>query len=117
MKTITMNVGVSGFRKHIRLPKDLHVADHTTVIDLIAILDRQFYEEVRLAGKALPTDFYWKEMHSLLQLFWNPEIQQFYDDVGIEAWTPETKPIAVEKDWKTTIPDQSWVYFTPDAGC
>ena len=117
MKTITMNVGVHGFRKHIRLPKDLHVADQTTVIDLIAILDRQFYEEVRLAGKARSTDFYWKQVHSLLELFWNPEIQSFYDDVGIEAWTAQSKPIAVEKDWKIEIPDQSWVYFTPDAGC
>ncbi|MHA1583686.1 MAG: hypothetical protein ACTSWL_00400 [Promethearchaeota archaeon] len=117
IKSIKANIGVHGYRNHIKLPMMLSCSDDANILDIIGMLDKMYYEQVIQEGKQGSKDFYWKNMKSLMQLFWNPITQKFFEDVGIEAWTEEDKPIPIEKDWRTIIPDKSWVYLTPDAGC
>jgi hypothetical protein len=97
------------------------VVDDATFLDLLAELDREYQRVIQSDGETHDMDFMDGKILSLLQLLWNPATRQFYSDVGVEARTapPESDSIPMEQPtgWKMSLPDQSWVILTPDAGC
>ena len=54
---------------------------------------------------------------SLISLLYNPETDEFYGDIGIEARDQDKKWLPIIKDLSLNIPDKSFIYLTPDAGC
>ncbi|MHA1720256.1 MAG: hypothetical protein ACTSWX_10440 [Promethearchaeota archaeon] len=101
------------------MPQKLELPVGTNIVDIIGLLDNMYYERIKNDDKSHNMDFLDKKVHSILQLLWNPENGEFYEDVGIELITPtQTEDvIPIEKDWCVKIPDQAWIVLTPDAGC
>ena len=119
MINISVIVQLHTIRPIIKMPQNLTFPDGTNVIDIIAYLDDLYQNLIKDDVKPHAMDFLEKKVRSILQLLWNPETEQFYEDVGLEArlssQTADTVPI--EKNWRVEIPDQAWVVLTPDAGC
>jgi hypothetical protein len=120
VKKIKISIGQLGkFKEIINTPKTYLVHDRSNIIELIALLDQDFQ------NVSIPTEitknpiFLYKEVTFLLQLLWNPELERFYNDVGVEARTsfPESKAIPIDTNWRMNIPDGSWIILTPDATC
>ena len=116
---ISVIVQLHTIRQIIKMPQNLTFPDGTNVIDIIAYLDDLYQNLIKDDTKPHAMDFLEKKVRSILQLLWNPETEQFYEDVGLEARLPSqtAEPIPIEKNWRVEIPDQAWVVLTPDAGC
>ncbi len=110
MKTIEFSVLNSKILKYMD-SMFLTVDDNANVIDIIATADQELTKI--LGNRPFPIDIF----KNLLQLLYNPETDEFYGDVGVEARDQEKKWLPIVKDLSINIPDKSFIYLTPDAGC
>jgi hypothetical protein len=107
------------FREIVKTPRNIKISDDAKVLDILALLDQEYSQKIGFHRKDRPKDFKDDRICSLLQLLWDPVKQNFYDDVAVEARTapPESEPLPIEQDWRTPIPDGSWIILAPDSGC
>ena len=110
MKTVEVSVLNSIILKHAD-KIEVTVEDNADVIDVLAAVDRRFSEII--GNKEFPIKIY----NNLLHLLFNPETEEFYVDVAVEARDKESKWLAIINDMSMIIPDQSYIYLIPDAGC
>ena len=110
MKTVELAILNSEILKYID-SMFLSVEDNADVIDILAAGDREFFK--MLGDKPFPIDVF----KNLLQLIYNPETDEFYSDIGVEARDKDKNWIPIVKDLSANIPDNSFIYLTPDAGC
>ena len=119
MINVSVIVQLTTIRPIIKMPQNLKFPDGTNVIDIIGYLDEKYQKLIANDTKPHAMDFMEKKVRSILQLLWNPETEQFYEDVGLEARLPSQTgdTVPIEKNWRVEIPDQTWLVLTPDAGC
>ncbi|NHI93938.1 MAG: hypothetical protein EAX96_15725 [Candidatus Lokiarchaeota archaeon] len=110
MKTIEFSVLNSEIRNIIET-MFLQLDDEADIIDIIAAGDRKFSEI--LGNKPFPIDIFQNLMH----LLFNPETEEFYEDIGVEARDSKGKWLSIRRNPSINVPDKSFIYLTPDAGC
>jgi hypothetical protein len=120
-KLITVNVTISwhSLRRYVNMPQVFQVPPQINILDLICQMDKLYFENRKTSSRSHALDFMDRKIKSALQMLWNPETRQFYDDVGVECRTPppESEATPVEKDWRTPIKDNSWIVLMPSAQC
>ncbi|MHA1893194.1 MAG: hypothetical protein ACTSX4_01710 [Candidatus Helarchaeota archaeon] len=89
----------------------LVIDDDADVVDIIAAADKKLFEI--LGNRPFPIDIF----NNLLHLLYNPKTGKFYTDVGVEARDKDGKWLPIAEDTSIQVPDQSYIYLTPDAGC
>jgi len=89
----------------------LSVENDASVIDILAAGDNELKK--LLGDKPFPIDIF----KNLLHLLYNPESNEFYEDIGVEARDQDKNWLPIVKDLSINIPDKSFIYLTPDAGC
>ena len=119
MIRVRFSVPYPPFREYVKTPRWFDLPGPTTILDLIMILDRDYWESVGTNRSGKESVFMDAKIWSLMQMLWNPETGKFYEDVGIEARTaaPESEMIPIDTDVQINIPSESWIVLTPDAGC
>ncbi len=86
------------------------VDDNADVIQAIAAADKVF---LKLAKGSFPI----KNLSSLLQFVWDITSWNFFEDVGIDARTPDNTWIPLRDDPTRSLPPGSDIKLNPDAGC
>lgn len=106
------------FRKMVKTPRDQLLPDDANLLDLLAVLDQEYFAQVIDHPQDFKTVFFDDRILSFLHMVWDPRRQTFFEDVNIEARTapPETKSIPIEKEWNFNLPHGSWVVITPEIG-
>ena len=106
-------------RKYVKMPQTFEITPQTNVIDIIYRIDKQYFENRSGSTRSHDLDFMDRRIKSSLQLLWNSDTGRFYGDVGVECRTPPPDSLSapIETDWRTPIPEGSWIILTPDAGC
>lgn len=121
MKKIRIGImNLSNFRDVVKTPRFIDIPDDANIIDVIHILDQEYWEKMRgVPNKQRKLHFYDEDIHFLMQLLWNPKEERFCEDVGIDTFTdpPSDQVIPIESDWKFILPPDSRIILTPDAGC
>ena len=110
MKTIELAILNSEIRKYIET-MFLTVDDDADVVDILAAGDEKFFGI--LGNDPFPIDIF----NNLMHLLYNPETEEFYSDVGTEARDANGKFLKIANDPSIKVPDKSFIYLTPDAGC
>ena len=110
MKTIELAILNSEILKFVD-SMFLSVEENADVIDIIAAGDRELTK--LLGDKPFPIDIF----KNLLHLLYNPESDEFYGDIGVEARDPDKNWIPIVNDLSIKVPEKSFIYLTPDAGC
>lgn len=95
----------------IRDKFNVEIPDDGSTIDAIAVSDKKLKEILK--DQKFPIN----NMNNLLHLLWNPKSGKFYEDLGIDAHGPNNEFLPIEKDPFLSLPNDSIVYLTPDAGC
>ncbi|MHA1518754.1 MAG: hypothetical protein ACTSRK_01095 [Promethearchaeota archaeon] len=106
-------------RRYVKMPQTFEITPKTNIIDIIYRIDKQYFENRKGSKRSNVLDFMERRIKSALQMLWNSETGLFYGDVGVECRTspPESISAPVETDWRTPIPEGSWIVLMPDAEC
>ena len=110
MKTIEFAVLNSEIRKYTE-SMFLEVDDDADVVDILAKADNKLFQI--LGNDPFPIDIF----NNLMHLLYNPETEEFYTDVGTEARDANGKFLKIAQDPSMKVPNKSFIYLTPDAGC
>jgi hypothetical protein len=118
MGSCTFSISMPQIRKILRFPRIISFSRPITVIDLIAEMDHEYFELCK-KNDSLDTTFMDSKIRTFLQLLWNPNTGEFYDDIGIEGRIEgvQGESFPIEKQWDFVIPDNSRIILIPDAGC
>lgn len=106
-------------RRYVKLPQNLKIDAGSTIVDLIYLIDKQYFENRKNSTRSHALDFMDRKIKSALQMLWNSETGKFYGDVGIECrlTTDSSKSAPIEENWQTPIPNNSYTILIPDAQC
>lgn len=106
------------FRKMVKTPRDQLLSDDANILDLIAVLDQEYFAQVVDHPQDFKAVFYDDRILSFLQMIWDPRTQKFFEDVNFEARTapPESNSLPIETDWNLNLPPGSWAVITPEIG-
>ena len=110
MKTIILSILHPNFTKTLPDPIKVTVEDDANIISALIAADKSF---AQLHKGSFPIE----NISSLLQLIWNFRTQGFYEDIGIEARTPEGEWLPLQDTPLINIPSGSDIKLNPDAGC
>lgn len=110
MKTIEFAVLNSEIRKYAE-SMFLTVDDKADIVEILAASDEKFFK--LLGDDPFPIDIF----NNLMHLLYNPETEEFYSDVGTEARDANGNWLPIARDPSMNVPDKSFIYLTPDAGC
>jgi hypothetical protein len=119
MKSVRISViGPRLFRKLVKTPRNLSISDNCNIIDLVALLDQEYFQKVQESPQKMKGVFLDDNIQSFLQLIWDPISQRFFEDINLEARTPapESNSIPIESDWKYCLPNGSWIVIAPEVG-
>jgi hypothetical protein len=98
----------------------MDVPDDANIIDILVSIDQEYWEKMYdVPNEQRKLHFYDENIHFLLQLLWDPREQRFCEDVGIDSFIDgaSDQTIPIESDWKLSLPPDSRIILTPDAGC
>lgn len=87
---------------------ELLVDEDANVIDVINEADKI----IRSKGK-FPSEHY----KSLLHWVYNPLEERFYEQTGINAYTPSQKFLNVRNNPKMKLPNNTTIILIPEGGC
>jgi hypothetical protein len=110
MKKITISILHPNFTKTLSDPIQVTVEENADIIGTLIAADKSF---ARIHKETFPIE----NMSSLLQLIWNFRTQGFYEDIGIEARTPQGEWLPLRDTPLINIPAGSDIKLNPDAGC
>ena len=110
MKTITLSILHPNFSKALKDPLKVTVEDKADIISTLIAADKSF---AQIHKGPFPIE----KISSLLQLLWNFRTQGFYEDIGIEARTPEGEWLPLRDTPLIDLPSGSDIKLNPDAGC
>ncbi|MHA1673307.1 MAG: hypothetical protein ACTSYI_06740 [Promethearchaeota archaeon] len=121
MQSIEVQATISwhSLRRYVKMPQIFEITLKTNIIDIIYWIDKQYFENRIGSKRSHVLDFMERRIKSSLQMLWNSETGLFYGDVGAECRTPPPDSVSapVEKDWRTPVPEGSWIVLMPDAEC
>ncbi len=110
MKTITLSILHPNFSKALKDPLKVTIEDKADIISTLIAADKSF---AQIHEGPFPIE----NISSLLQLLWNFRTQGFYEDIGIEARTPEGEWLPLRDTPLIDLPSGSDIKLNPDAGC
>ncbi len=103
--------------KILHSPQTVEISDSGDLVEAIAAFDRRFFEhsKTNLAGrKKILVD---REVQSLLHMLWNPRQNALYPNIGLEARGPQMNWLPLKANLDLTLPPDSSIVITIDAGC
>ena len=118
IKKITFNISInlSGLTKGKKFI--VNVDDNASIIEALAMVDKIDMEHPE--DSIFPIfDGY---IHNYLQLFWNPEENVIYDDVGMMPYGPDEKGLMrifmpIRDNIEFSLYPDSLIDLQPDSGC
>ncbi|MHA1793600.1 MAG: hypothetical protein ACTSVI_13225 [Promethearchaeota archaeon] len=111
MKTIIISILDPDLRRVLGEDIKVDINDDDDFLDAVAKLDESY---MKMPIKAKRGDTVFK---SILRFIWDAENNQIYDDVGIEARDQDNNWIPVKNDPFVTLPGNTTVLISPEAGC
>ncbi|MFX0002768.1 MAG: hypothetical protein ACFE9C_00340 [Candidatus Hodarchaeota archaeon] len=96
----------------------IQVKDNANFVEALALVDKYILEH----PKESIFPIYDGYIHNYLQLFWNPEENTIYDDIGIMPYAPNEegnliKFMPIREDMNFILYPDSEIDLQPDSGC
>ena len=110
MKQISLSILHSDIMEILKDPITVFVDDDADIVKVIAAADEKF---TGINKARFPIE----NLSSFLQLVWDLEKWNFFEDVGVEGRSPEGKWLRIRADPSLNLPPLSDIKLTPDAGC
>lgn len=89
------------------------VKDDARFIESLAMVDKIVLED----PKNSPFPLYDGYIKTYLQLFWNPQKNEIYDDCAVNAYGPNRQFMPLRDDLDFNLYPDSEIKIHPDAGC
>ena len=118
IKKITFKISIPSSGLQQGQEFTIYVKDNATFIDALAILDKFIFEHPD--ESIFP--IFEGHIHNYLQLFWDPEENTIYDDIGIMPYGPDEegnlrKFMPLREDINFVLYPDSVIDLQPDSGC
>ena len=110
MKQILLSILHPNLTKILKEPLTVTIEDDDDIVKTIIAADKLF---ARIHKGPFPIE----NIYSLLQLLWNFRTESFYEDIGIDARTPEGEWLPLRDTPLIDLPPNSDIKLNPDAGC
>ena len=110
MKQILLSILHPNLTKILKDPLTVTIEDDADIVKTIMAADKLF---ARIHKGPFPIE----NIYSLLQLLWNFRTESFYEDIGIDARTPEGEWLPLRDTPLIDLPPNSDIKLNPDAGC
>jgi len=110
MKEILLSVLHTSLTNILKEPLMVTVKDDADIVQTLIAADKLF---AQIHKGPFPIE----NIHSLLQLLWDFQTKGFYEDVGIDARTPEGEWLPLRDTPLMELPSGSDIKLNPDAGC
>lgn len=110
MKQIVLSILHPSLTKILKEPLMVKVEDNADIVKTIIAADKLF---AQIHKDPFPIE----NIYSLLQLLWDFRTESFYEDIGIDARTPEGEWLPLRDTPLINLPPDSDVKLNPDAGC
>jgi len=96
----------------------IQVKDNANFVEALALVDKYIFENPNESIFPIFKGY----IHNYLQLFWNPEENAIYDDIGIMPYSPDeegnlTKFMPLRDDINFILYPDSVIDLQPDSGC
>jgi len=96
----------------------IQVKDNANFVEALALVDKYIFENPNESIFPIFEGY----IHNYLQLFWNPEENAIYDDIGIMPYSPDeegnlTKFMPLRDDINFILYPDSVIDLQPDSGC
>ena len=91
----------------------VEVKDDATIIEALAMLDKYITEHPEESIFPIFDGY----IHNYLQLFYDPENDLIYDDVGIMPYGPDRKFMPIRENINFNLYPDSTINLEPDSGC
>ena len=118
IKTITFKISVP--IKNLQKGKTflVNVKDNATFVEALAMVDKQVFENPEDSIFSLYDGY----IHNYLQLFWNPELNIIYEDIGLMPYGPDEngnlrKFMPLRDNIEFSLYPDSIIDLQPDSGC
>jgi len=108
MKKITLKIQDYSINKIVGSELELLLHERANVIDAINEADKTIRRKRKFPSK---------HYESLLHCVYNPIKERFYEQTGINAYTPSQKFLDVRNNPKMKLPDGATVILLPEGGC
>ena len=114
--TLKISIPVSGLQEGKEFI--VHIKDDATFVEALALVDKYIFENPKESIFPIFDGY----IHNYLQLFWNPEDNTIYNDIGLMPYGPDKEgklrkfmPLRDNIDF-ILYPD-SIIDLQPDSGC
>jgi len=96
----------------------VHVKDDANIVEALAMVDKQDMENPEDSVFPIFEGY----IHNYLHLFWDPELNMIYDDVGMMAYGPDEnglmrKFMPIRDNIEFSLYPDSVIDLQPDPGC
>jgi hypothetical protein len=117
MKQIYVWVIEPGIEKVLQSPQIVHIGDTGGLIEAIAAFDKQFLTNSKNRLPLRGTIIEGRDARSILHLIWDPHQNILYPNIGLEARGPRQEWFSLKKNIDRSLPADSSIMVTIDAGC
>lgn len=106
-----------GIEKVLQSPQIVHIGDTGGLIEAIAAFDKLFLikSKERLPPKGAIIEG--RDARSVLHLIWDPRQNVLYPNIGLEARGPRQEWLSLKENIDRSLPADSSIMVTIDAGC
>lgn len=114
--TFTISINLSGLTKGKKF--EVYINDDANIVDALAIVDKQDMKTPEDSIFPIFNGY----IHNYLHLFWDPEQNIIYDDVGMMAYGPDEnglmrKFMPIRDNIEFNLYPDSIIDLQPDSGC
>ncbi len=114
--TIKISIPSSGLQQGKQF--NVQVKDDATFVEALAKVDKYIFENPQVSIFPIFEDY----IHNYLQLFWDPEHNIIYEDVGIMPYGPDEdgnlrKFMPIRDNLEFNLFPDSIIDLQPDSGC
>lgn len=92
---------------------EIEINDDANFIQIMAILDKYVFEH----PEESPLPIYEGYIHSFLQLFWDPRINEIYDDCAVQAYGPNKAFVPLRESIESNLQTVNDILLQVDYGC
>jgi hypothetical protein len=117
IKQIHISILDPAVDKILASPQIVEISDNGDLIEAIAAFDRKFFDHSKENPISRQKILDEREAKSLLHMLWNPRQNALYPNIGLEARGPQMKWIPLKDNMDLTLPPDSSIIITVDAGC
>jgi len=92
---------------------EIEIKENANFIEALALLDKYVFEH----PDESPFPIYEGYIHSFLQLFWDPRINEIYDDCAVQAYGPNKVFIPLREKIESSLHIVDDILLQVDYGC